>query len=141
MVRKEPNQTFYDIGGSVNLTCSAGMLYDIEWYRLNSTESLKKEKLKSQDDYEIIKLYKVLRLKNMYEQNVTYKCQIIRHPLNYRSNKFVNIQLKGNTINFMKSIQCISSPPNFGLLLNFNFAFLFICVMYKKFWKYKFCDS
>ena len=139
MVRKEPNQPFYGIGGSVNLTCSAGRLYHIEWYRLNPTESLKKKELTSQDDYGII--YKVLRLKNMYEQNVTYECQIIRYPLNYRSNKFANIQLKGIIQQFMKSIQCISSPPKFGSLSNFNFSFLFICLMYNKFWKYKFCDS
>ena len=92
MLTKEPNQSLYDIGSSVRLTCSAGMLYDIKWYKLNSTESL--------NEFQSIKFqirHKVLDLKNMDEQNVTYKCEIIRHPLNYRSYKLVNIQLKGNT--------------------------------------------
>ena len=92
MVTKEPNQSLYDIKGSVRLTCSAGMLYDIKWYKLDSNGSL--------NEFESTKFqirYKVLDLKNMDEQNVTYKCEIVRIPLNYRSYKLVNIQLKGNT--------------------------------------------
>ena len=92
MLTKEPNQSLYDIGSSVRLTCSAGMLYEIKWYKLNSTESLNEFE---SNTFQIRR--RVLDLKNMDEQNVTYKCEIIRHPLNYRSYTLVNIQLKGNT--------------------------------------------
>ena len=95
MVTKEPNQSLYDIKGSVRLTCSAGMLYEIKWYKLNSKGRL--EELNSKSLVNDPTRYEVLDLKNMDEQNATYKCEIIRHPLNYRSYKLVNIQLKGNT--------------------------------------------
>ena len=95
MVTKEPNQSLYDIKGSVRLTCSAGMLYDVTWYKLNSKGRL--EELNSKSLVNNAIRYEVLDLKNMDEQNATYKCEIIRHPLNYRSYKLVNIQLKGNT--------------------------------------------
>ena len=95
MVTKEPNQSLYDIKASVRLTCSAGMLYEVKWHKLNSTGRLEELNSKSLNSFQIG--YGVLHLKDMTEQNATYKCEIIRHPLNYRSYKLVNIQLKGNT--------------------------------------------
>ena len=85
MVTKEPNETLYDIKGKVKLTCNAGRLYDVKWYKLNSTGIWEKQKA----DYNTIKISNL-------EKDEKYRCEIIRIPLKYRSYKLVNIRVKGN---------------------------------------------
>ena len=82
----------------LELSCRAEggtTLYDIEWYKLSSTGTFKKLKLNT-----IIinnTNYKIAKLEKMYEQNVTYKCEIIRKSVIHRSSKLVTITLvKGN---------------------------------------------
>ena len=88
MVKKEPNQTLYDIGASVKLTCSAGWLYVIEWYEQDANAHWRKiSKTKGDDN----KMFETGKLK----KNNTYKCEIERNPMNYRSFKLVDIKLKG----------------------------------------------
>ena len=88
MVKKEPNQTLHDIGASVKLTCSAGRLYAIEWYEQDANARWRKILSTKDDDS---KKFETGKLK----KNKTYKCEIERKPINYRSFKLVDIQLKG----------------------------------------------
>ena len=106
IVRKIPNKMAYDFSDikDLKLSCHAEggtTLYDIEWYKLSSTGTFKKLKLDI-----VIKNntnYKIAQLEKMYEQNVTYKCKIIRQSVNHHSSKLVTITLvKGNEVHFFK---------------------------------------
>ena len=85
VVTKEPNETLYDFKGQVKLTCKAGGLYAVKWYKLSSAGIWEVQKA----------YYNTIRISNL-QKNEKYRCEIIRIPLNYRSYKLVNIQVKGN---------------------------------------------
>ena len=88
MVKKEPNQTLYDVDASVNLTCSAGRHYIIEWYEQDANAHWNKISRAKGDDNKKFETGKLKKSK-------TYKCEIKREPINYRRFKLVHIQLKG----------------------------------------------
>ena len=89
MIKKEPNQPLYGIEVcSVKLSCSAGRHYVIEWYERVTNATWRKIS-SAEDDYN--KKFETGKL----IKNKTYKCEIKRKPINYRSFKLVHIQLKG----------------------------------------------
>ena len=87
----------------LKLSCHAEggtTLYDIEWYKLSSTGTFKKLKLDTRTTNNTN--YKFAKVEKMYEQNVTYKCEIIRKSGIHRSSKLVTITLvKGNEVQFL----------------------------------------
>ena len=93
-----PNETYYDVGSSVNLTCEAEIntnLYKILWYKLDSQGNPSKTALKSA-------LYGpgilTLILNSLTAQHSgRYMCEISRPQVNYYDSRFVNINVKGKT--------------------------------------------
>ena len=96
---KKPNKTSYEIEDSVTLTCHAEGItnvaaYDIKWYKLNSDGKFKI--LASIGDFLNGMWTETLWLTRLSKQDEgTYKCQIIRYPLQYSANKLLNIRVKG----------------------------------------------
>ncbi|CAB4019701.1 B-cell receptor CD22, partial [Paramuricea clavata] len=92
-IQKNPNETYYDIGSAVNLTCEAEIntnLYGIIWYKLDSQGY--STKLKSALNGTGIL---TLTLNPLSKKNAgRYKCVICRPEVNYYNSRVVSISVK-----------------------------------------------
>ena len=94
-IQIEPNERYYNIGSSVNLTCEAGKntnLYEITWYKLHS--GLEDMQLGSTSGAGLSNGILTVTLTALLYTGV-YKCVVSRPQVNHYSSKTVNINVKG----------------------------------------------
>jgi hypothetical protein len=95
-IQKKPNETYYDVGSYVNLTCEADKntnLYKIIWYKLDSQGNpIKLKSALNGSAHGIL----TLTLNSLSAQDSgRYKCEVFRPQVNYYNSEFVNISVKG----------------------------------------------
>jgi hypothetical protein len=95
-IQTKPNETYYNIGSNVNLTCEAEKntnLYEIVWYKLDSQRT--PIELKSARNGPGIL---TLSLKSLSAKDSgIYMCVVSRPQINYNNSQSVNINVEGRT--------------------------------------------
>ncbi|CAB4030202.1 V-set and immunoglobulin domain-containing 1, partial [Paramuricea clavata] len=92
-IQKKPNEAYYDIGSTVNISCEAEKntnLYEIIWYKFDSQGY--PIKLKSALNGPGIL---TLTLNSLSAKDSgSYKCEVTRPEVNYYNSRFINISVK-----------------------------------------------